>query len=728
MGIMQSFGFNGLAQAVSWDHAGPNELYRDLMSVCGLNPFDGNDSSSRKQMFASHIGQALQISGCTPRKIFTGMEREYGKYTVSVKMPCDAQIIKVIERYRKHGGVDSIVHNPETVVIYEDVATKQVGMLSLRDYNSMHPYFGFRYKKKAALGNLYQGAFVKKDTVLLDSPSVDDNGNYSYGRECNLALMSVPGVSEDSIIISRDVLPYFTYRTYETRVVEFGSRRFPLNIHGNDEVYKPHPDIGDVLGENGLKTGLLMALRSYDKDLAVVEQSINALQEPDFAYDKLIYADPGGKIIDIRVHHDININPSPTPIGMDVQTQKYDSARRQFYKDILDQYTRLKRERRENLSLSPEFHRLVVEAISVVGDHEGQQVTKLFRQNKLDDYRVEFVIEYEITPDIGNKFTGCHGDKGVVCEIWEPWQMPVDANGVRADIIMDPNSTISRMNLGRLYEQYFNAVSDELQMRMKKVVESVMPDYPLSQAVNGMPEAEFQSIWNYLLNYYSILSPKTYEWFKTGAYQQTPRQHLAYVLQHGIYLYMPPENPIDLPEAVELIEEYYKPTYGPVTYVGRSGNKVTTVNPVRIGSVYIMLLEKTGDDWTAVSSGKTQHFGVLAQVTNTDKYASPIRMQAIRAIGEAELRIYVSYVGTQISACIMDRSNNPITHEYNLYKLLRADQPTNIEDINDRELIPLGNAKPLQLVKHIAMCAGWEFAYKPYEYTTGSEACPQQLH
>lgn len=37
--------------------------------------------------------------------------------------------------------------------------------------------------------------------------------------------------------------------------------------------------------------------------------------------------------------------------------------------------------------------------------------------------------------------------------------MPVDANGVRAEAIMDGMATVNRMNFGRLYEHYINAAS-----------------------------------------------------------------------------------------------------------------------------------------------------------------------------------------------------------------------------------------------------------------------------
>ncbi len=50
------------------------------MSLSCLNPWDGANSSGRKYMFAGHLGHP-SIAAPTERRVQTGMEREYGKYT-----------------------------------------------------------------------------------------------------------------------------------------------------------------------------------------------------------------------------------------------------------------------------------------------------------------------------------------------------------------------------------------------------------------------------------------------------------------------------------------------------------------------------------------------------------------------------------------------------------------------------------------------------------------------
>lgn len=322
-------------------------------------------------------------------------------------------------------------------------------------------------------------------------------------------------------------------------------------------------------------------------------------------------------------------------------------------------------------------------------------------------------------------------DKGVICKIAEPHEMPVDENGVRADIVMDPGSTISRMNIGRLYEQYINSSSD---MTVKVIEENVCGMLGIDKTASGLgvklAELEnlndpvFMKAWDYLLNFYKITSPIMYNWFTNGQYTGSRADHLHSVIKNGIFLYLPPDNSPESTDIVRQLEKQYRPPYGSVEYIGSSGKKVKTVDPVRIGSMYIMLLEKTADDWTAVSSGKLQAFGVLSQRTNSDKYSTPVRNQAIRALGEAEVRIYVSYVGPKVTADILDRNNNPASHAAVLESILTADQPTNIDMAVDRKKIPIGFSKPLKLVRHIAQIAGFSWKYKPYKPDYGVETNP----
>lgn len=696
-----------------------NEYDPELLSIHALNFSQDKDSASRAVMFGSHFSQRLVISGATEKRIQTGVEQDLSKYTFSVKMPVDGRIIKVIDRYPRRLDIDSIPENPEVLVIYEDEKTHELGCINIPRHASYHQYFGFKYDIKGEATRLFPGNFVPKDTIFADSPSVSENGGYKYGIELNMAFMSHPAVSEDGILISEDVLDRLKFKVYETRVVEFGSGSFPLNLYGNADTYKPFPEIGEYIRSDGI----LMMLRQYDYDLMPVEISVLDVMEPDYIFDKAVYVrGPEGKVVDIKVYRDNN-DVSQTPSGIMDNVEKYSRALQSYYREILDTIRQIRAERKkkfgtDKVATKPELHRLLVEGMAILSEQNGkstQRLSKVFRKAPLDDYRIEFTIEYELTPTSGFKMTASHGDKGVICHIEKPENMPVDADGVRADVVMDAGSTISRMNLGRLYEQYFGSAAMKVSRKVRE-----MTGIAECSAVRAKKELQkldpnyFASVVQYVLDFYRLISIRQYNFYSKEITQDEQYDHIAGIIEKGVYIYYPTDNEYEMSDVVRAMEadERYRPTYAPVTYVGNSGKRVTTEVPVRIGPLYMMLLEKIADDWSSVSSGKLQHFGILSPMTKSEKYAYPFRNSPVRTIGETEGRIFAGYCGREAIAEMLDRSNNPNTHKHMVWNILTADKPTNIETIVDRNVIPLGGSKPLQLVNHISVVSGFRPVYE----------------
>ena len=699
-----------------------NEMDPELLSIHALNFSVGNDSSSRSQMFSSHFSQRLVINGATEKRIQTGVEQDISKYTFSIKMPCDGTILKVIDRYPRRMDIDAIPQSPETLVIYEDHKTKEIGCFSVPKFASLHQYFGFPYVVTQDYARLVPGNFIEEGTIFADSPAVSENGGYKYGIELNMCFMSHPAVSEDGVLISRDVLDRLKFKVYETRVIEFGSHSFPLNLYGTPDVYKPFPEIGQEIREDGI----LMMLRKYDMDLMPVEMSMYDVMEPDFIFDQAVYVrGPGGIVKDIKIFRD-NQEVSATPSGIMEHVEKYSRGLQRFYQEIIDAekqitYDRKKKFGNAHVILKPELHRLIVEGMAVLSVQAGrtnQKLNKLYRKVPLDDYRAEIVIEYELTPTYGFKLTDVHGGKGVICKIEEPENMPVDCNGVRADVVMDAGSTINRMNLGRLYEQYFGSAAQHLSSNVRTIL-NIPQGLSFSETMKRLrktDQATQDRAYQLVLGFYQLLTEKQYNFFNNNLSQEDRMEHLGDIVREGIYIFYPIDNNRDIEQAVIDIENsIYKPPYDRVTYVGNSGQKVITDQPFRIGPLYMMLLEKITDDWSSVSSGKLQHFGILSPTTKSEKYAYPFRNSPVRTIGETEGRIFAGYCGREAIAEMMDRSNNPSTHRHIVWQLLASDQPSNIDRIVDRNVIPLGASKPIQLVRHISMTSGWQPTYIPQD-------------
>jgi len=668
-----------------------NELHPSLLASGAINPFTKHTSSSRQQMLGGHLSQALVIAGATPRRCMTGVEREFGRFTFNVKMPVDAEILKVIQKYPRTHGEGGIQQNPLVSIIYDDVATKEVGVLHLPRFSCKHQHFGFNYRFKPAAARLSPGMTMAKGTVLAESPAVDDQGNYSIGTETNVAFMSVPGVIEDGVIVSKAYVQKLKTRGFENRVGMWGAKYYPLNLYGDERHYKPFPDIGERIRDDGL----LFALRRYDDMLAPVEMTPKALMEPDSTFDYLIYGKPNALVTDVHIRHEVKGGFPRTPERMEEQTYKYYRAQVHYYENLLAAYKELRTRRGPGLRITPEFHRLLVEAQTYTESGKNK-ATMMVQRQPLDEWRVEVSYEYDIVPGVGYKLTDFHGGKGVICDVWETEDMPIDAEGNRAECIMDGDSTIKRMNIGRLYEQYINATSRHVTNQVRKWMEN-----PTQENI--------EQAWNYVTGYYAITSPKMYNLITGPDYTEQPRYHLENVKKDGVYLWMPTDNPADSITMIQELRQHYPIQLGPVVYRGRSGNVVTTVSNVLIGSIYVMLLEKTGDDWSGVSSCKLQHFGIPARLTKHDKHSLPGRANPVRIMGESEVRLVAAAVGGDVAAELLEMSNSPATHKHIVANILRAERPTDIDVVVDRKVAPRGGSRALVYVNHALECAGVSF-------------------
>jgi hypothetical protein len=128
----------------------------------------------------------------------------------------------------------------------------------------------------------------------------------------------------------------------------------------------------------------------------------------------------------------------------------------------------------------------------------------------------------------------------------------------------------------------------------------------------------------------------------------------------------------------------------------------------------MIMLEKLGDGYSALSSGLTSHHGTLATLSNADKYGERIRFQPTKANGETEIRLVISFAGTLIAVEIIDRNNNQEARRALVSSIYEASKPTSIARAVDRNKISLDGSRNMQNINHIAACAGWEFAWSQY--------------
>lgn len=694
----------------------------ELVSIHALNNFLPADSSARSQMFSSHFSQKLTLDRPDKRLLMSGLEFMMSKYTLNNAMPETGRLFRIIPRYgdihsqRSINNLDGFY--PEYLVIYEN-EQGIFNCFTINYHTSYHTHFGFKNKFSKAFLNAREGDVLPKGFVITDTPgNSTEKGftEYNFGKNLNMAFMSHPAVSEDGIMICEDVLKDLEFRIYDKRDITLGLTGIPVNLYGDENNYKFLPDIGEYINP----TKALMYKRrinssnSREDGYRIVDTpaslSAKALMAVDNVFDEGIFINRQTKdkalrtrVIDIKVYRNQNI--AEVPSNMVTQLDKYENGMHNYnqaivnaYRDIKLEINKTKHRFDEQMFIGHELMNQYVRATLMIRSRETGKPKLSHRLDLMDQYRIEVITETIMSPGVGSKLTDIRGSKGVICYIAKPEEMPVSEDGVRADIVMDNNSTISRMNLGKLYEQYMGQCTVNITKHVKSALKAGMNTYG--------------DIHDYLLGFLRIASPIQYDYFSKLQGDEI-NEYINDINENEFRLFYPVDNPTDPITMINEIEHsIYQPHLGRVTYTGLDGKLCTTKDRCRIGPIYIMVLQQIADNWLAVSSSSLQHFGIPGPTTKSQKFSKPYKANPVRNVGETESRVFAGYMGREAIAELMDRNLNVNSHKTIYRKLLTSEKPTNIDRLIDRSEIPLGEHRTLKIFDHLTISAGFETVYE----------------
>lgn len=677
--------------------------------MASINQFITSVSSPRGVMLNSHFNSHLALLNPDSRLIKSGTEFELAKYINDVKTEQNCIVKAIIPRY----GNTGITQIPEYVLLVEYEENNQIfiDFISVPMFNSTHNYFGYTLTPTEEFNNLYIGAEISKETLLARTASYKDDKSYGYGVNANVALMTHPAVSEDGYVVSESFCQKLKTHSILKRTLNISKDYIPINLYGDSKNYKFVPDIGEQVRPDGL----LCCMRQKNEWFSMTDLSDRSLCEPDLIFDIPIYVNTNSRVIDIKVTRNA-FYKSDYSSKLTEQLDWYSSILVLFYKNIVQQYEYIMQEKKKifsdvsHIRVTPRLQRLLVDSKFKIDAELNNKIKLCYRKMPIEQYRIDIYTISELTPGLGYKLTDIHAAKGVITKVLPDAEMPRDKNGVVADIISDPMSTTSRMNLGRVHEGYLGAAIRDTRNKFINYIESKY-NCPIETAVHQMTMDDVMYIAIKLHKFYALINPKMV-YFLDTLNDDERANHVKEVLLDNLYIYFSVDNEKKVVDVILDIEKSeFRPLNDIVTYVNDRKEHISTQEPIRICNMYYMLLEKIGNTYMAVSSAKINNFGFPIKGTTVEKYKTQHALTPTKTLGETEVRILTSYMEQKGIAEMLDLTLNPVGHKLAIKHLLTKDQPSKVEHIIDRSIYSYGQNKSLLLFKHILNSAGVDITH-----------------
>lgn len=444
-----------------------------------FSPFCSHNSASRVDMLNQHLSQAMILNEPEFNNTFTGLERELIDFTLSrSKRKHDVEIVKIIPKY-DHLVVNNWSENcPQYYVIVltlEENGQRHLDYFEINRYFMGSQEFGF-IPQMENRERLKVGEILDKQAEIMHSPAIKGN-QYCLGTNLNVCLGSFPETIEDAFIISESAAKKLETTQVGQRIIDCRQDRRPLNLNGDDVVEKFLPDIGSYVRDDGQ----LCAFRPVHWATVNADTDPRALREALPFQDDIIYAPPGAKIVDLT----FNLNPTKIN-NCYPQAELYVQNHNKCWEQIYDTYLLYK----TKYNLTPQMTTLVTTAIyrmvannsrvPTLSDSSIRSSSKyeLEGANRRAVDFLQVIVTYALPRAVhnGDKLTDLAGAKGVVGKIYPDDWMPVDEDGIRADLWVDMNSPVSRNNPGQLYEMGINRISEFVRRKVAKVNEEQGPE------------------------------------------------------------------------------------------------------------------------------------------------------------------------------------------------------------------------------------------------------------
>ena len=417
---------------------GPNMermLGKGLLEVA-----NNTNAGARKIMHNTHRDHIFPLMNGEKAIMETGYEIRFGDLSSSVtKADSDYKVVAKISKF-------SFSPNHHYWLIVEDIHNKKLDVVERISYHHITESYGYLYNNDY-MDSLSVNDHIMKDTIIQKSLAFDEYNNRKDGQNFNVAYMSLDKNMEDSVIISDVAAKRLTSPLIKPVKIMINENDIPLNIYGNDTIYKCIPDIGE-----DVKDSILIALRKEKKEESVYTQSVERLKHVMMSDEKFTLI---GKVIDINIYCN-------NPINLDGY---YNSQFKMYYEELqrsqLEIVSTVTRYIASGYELTYDLQKLYATAKRVI--NKDQYIDKRLFSNII----LEIVVLEERPLQAGDKTSNRYGGKGVVSHILPQKMMPMFGDGEYVDVLLNSNGIYGRENPGQLFELSVTHIGCEILARIR---------------------------------------------------------------------------------------------------------------------------------------------------------------------------------------------------------------------------------------------------------------------
>ena len=404
-----------------------------------IQPFTGQNSGSRKLMWAIHHQHKMNLVKGEAPYISTANENELLKYASSyVTTQCDKIVINRINKFND-------LPNLRYWLLVVNTTGPNIGNLDVIErigYVHTTESYGFALNTKY-LDSLRLGDVIPTGKPVSIPDNVDEYGNVMDGVNLMTLYTSNLVTQEDGYYLSESAAMSLGTTLYHSVQIQMNDNDIMLNLYGEGDEYKVMPDIGE-----DIKNNILLAVRRQNNTDGLFSQTWDRLKTIMHPVDKQYTL--SGTVIDIDIFsNNFEQLESGPNAQYHSQIRGYICNKYRYCGEILQAVNDYVNGH-PNAKLSFNLQNLYVHARDTIMRYDYHRNGK-----KYSGTMINLIVKQDLPLKQGDKFTNRYGGKGVISKIIPDYLMPM-IDDKRIDVLANKGTVHGRLNYGQLLEIEIN--------------------------------------------------------------------------------------------------------------------------------------------------------------------------------------------------------------------------------------------------------------------------------